>query len=43
MEAHTNPTAEVLAEYLYVWCKDQGWPVVRVGVSETPKTWAWWQ
>lgn len=33
-------TAENLAQYFYVWCK-QRWPEVScVRVSETPKTWA---
>ena len=39
----TNPTAETLAEHLHRWCRGQGWPVSRIGVSETPKTWAWYE
>lgn len=35
-----NPTAERLAKHLYDWCREQGWPVVAVSWSETPKTWA---
>jgi len=35
-----NPTAERLSEFLYGWCEEQGWPVVAVSWSETPKTWA---
>jgi 6-pyruvoyltetrahydropterin/6-carboxytetrahydropterin synthase len=38
-----NPTAENMAEHLYRWCKGM-WPeVAGVGVSETPKTWAWYE
>lgn len=36
-----NTTAENFARYLYEWCEAQGWPVVKVGWSETPKTWAY--
>lgn len=35
-----NPTAENLAEWLYVKAREFGWPVVSVAVSETPKSWA---
>jgi len=38
-----EPTAENLAAHLLGWCSTMGWPVKRVGVSETPKTWAWAQ
>ena len=42
-----NPTAEVLAEWLYEFCAaefTQAHPGVAfaVGVAETPKTWAWY-
>jgi len=37
-----NPTAENMARYVYEWCTARGWPVSRVGWSETPKTWAWY-
>ena len=37
-----NPTAENLARWLFDWCQKMGWPVKEVGVSETPKTWAWY-
>jgi 6-pyruvoyltetrahydropterin/6-carboxytetrahydropterin synthase len=37
-----NPTAELLAHHVGLWCHAQGWPVSRVGWSETPKTWAYW-
>lgn len=37
-----NPTAENLARWLFDWCLKMGWPVKEVGVSETPKTWAWY-
>lgn len=40
---HFNPTAERLAQWLYEVCAGQGWPVAAVGVSETPKTWAWFE
>lgn len=36
-----NPTAENLAAVLYQQAAAFGWPVARVGVSETAKTWAW--
>src|SRR3954465_13614243 len=38
-----EPTAENLAEWLVRWCLNTHpeWPVKSVGVSETPKTWAW--
>jgi 6-pyruvoyltetrahydropterin/6-carboxytetrahydropterin synthase len=37
-----NPTAEQLAEDVYGrWI--QIFPIVRVGWSETPRTWAWYQ
>jgi len=35
-----NPTAERLARHVHDWCAERGWPVVAVGWSETPKTWA---
>ncbi|MDE1904869.1 MAG: 6-carboxytetrahydropterin synthase QueD [Rhodospirillales bacterium] len=38
-----NPTAENMARHLHDWCRAEGWPVARVGVSETPKTWAWYE
>lgn len=37
-----QPTAENLARWLYDWCESMGWPVKEVGVSETPRTWAWY-
>src|SRR5262245_8336175 len=37
-----SPTAELLARHLGVFCEEQGWPVVEVGVSEHLYTWAWW-
>ena len=37
-----NPTAENLAKWLYDVAADMGLPVSRVGVSETPKTQAWY-
>jgi 6-pyruvoyltetrahydropterin/6-carboxytetrahydropterin synthase len=37
---HDRTTAEVIAKWLYDWCKGR-WPeVVAVRVSETPRTWA---
>ncbi len=37
---HDRTTTEVLAQWLFDWCRAQ-WPeVVCVRVSETPKTWA---
>ncbi|PVE20281.1 6-carboxytetrahydropterin synthase QueD [Microvirga sp. KLBC 81] len=37
---HDQTTAEVIAQWLYDWCKVR-WPeVAAVRVSETPKTWA---
>jgi len=37
---HDRTTAEVIAKWLYDWCRAR-WPeVVCVRVSETPKTWA---
>lgn len=38
-----NPTAEVLAAWLFGQAADLGFPVVEVAVSETPKTWAWYR
>ena len=39
-----NPTAENLARYLFDWCKaNTTWPVSKVGVSEGPRTWAWYE
>lgn len=39
-----NPTAENMACSFFCWMKDSGFPeVVAVGVSETSKTWAWYQ
>lgn len=37
-----NPTAENIARYFFVWCRQQPWgdKVVAVRVSETDKTWA---
>lgn len=37
-----QPTAEHLAEHLAKRCRQMGWPVAAIGVSETPKTWAWY-
>lgn len=37
---HDRTTSEVIAKWLYDWCKPR-WPeVVAVRVSETPQTWA---
>ncbi len=37
---HDRTTAEVLAKWLYDWCKAK-WPeTAAVRVSETPRTWA---
>lgn len=37
---HDRTTSEVLAKWLYDWCKDR-WPETScVRVSETPRTWA---
>lgn len=37
---HDRTTAEVIARWLYDWCKAR-WPeVIAVRVSETPQTWA---
>lgn len=38
-----NPTAENLARWLFDVAASWGWPVDGVGVSETPKTWAWFE
>lgn len=38
-----NPTAEEMAVWLFAWCMTEGWPVTGIGVSETPKTWAWYR
>lgn len=38
-----NPTAENFARYIFQWCRAEKWPVVRVGWSETPKTWAYYE
>lgn len=38
-----NPTAELLAQFVYDWCAEMGYPIARVGWSETPKTWAWYR
>ena len=38
-----NPTAELLAEYLFHVIEKLGYPVSRVGWSETPSTWAWYE
>ena len=35
-----QPSAEQMAAHIYAWCKEYGWPVLEVGWSETPKTWA---
>src|SRR5664279_5008843 len=40
-EVFPNPTAEVIAQHLYMWSLRQCWPVEALGFSETPKTWAW--
>jgi 6-pyruvoyltetrahydropterin/6-carboxytetrahydropterin synthase len=37
-----NPTAENLAKYFYDWIKPRFPEVVAVGVSETDKTWAYY-
>jgi len=42
-EVWFNPTAELMARHVYEWCSSRGWPVRRVGWSETPKTWAWYE
>jgi 6-pyruvoyltetrahydropterin/6-carboxytetrahydropterin synthase len=36
------PTAEVMASLVWQFCESIGIPVVRVGWSETPKTWCWY-
>jgi 6-pyruvoyltetrahydropterin/6-carboxytetrahydropterin synthase len=37
---HDQTTSEVIAKWIYDWCKAR-WPeVVAVRVSETPQTWA---
>jgi 6-pyruvoyltetrahydropterin/6-carboxytetrahydropterin synthase len=37
---HDQTTSEVIAKWLYDWCKDK-WPETScVRVSETPRTWA---
>ena len=33
-----NPTAELLAHYVYQWCAAMPWPIAAVSWSETPKT-----
>jgi 6-pyruvoyltetrahydropterin/6-carboxytetrahydropterin synthase len=38
-----NPTAENFAAHIFGWCQARGWPVTRVGWSETPKTWAYFE
>lgn len=38
-----NPTAELLAAYLHQVVEKMGYPVVKVGWSETPLTWAWYE
>jgi 6-pyruvoyltetrahydropterin/6-carboxytetrahydropterin synthase len=35
-----QPSAENLARFVYDFCAGMDWPVVAVGWSETPKTWA---
>lgn len=37
-----QPSSENLAQWFYYYCKELGWPVCRVGWSETPKTWCWY-
>lgn len=37
---HDRTTAEVLAKWLYDWCKDKWDETAAVRVSETPRTWA---
>lgn len=38
-----NPTSENMCRHLFYWCKDlRGWPIKRLGWSETPKTWAYY-
>lgn len=37
---HDRTTSEVIAKWIYDWCKER-WPeVVAVRISETPRTWA---
>ena len=37
---HDQTTSEIIAKWIYDWCK-QRWPeIVAVRVSETPQTWA---
>ena len=39
-----NPTAENLAAWIYAKATvEWQWPVSGVGISETPKTWAWYR
>ena len=38
-----NPTAENMAKYFYTIAKQWFPELIGVGVSETPKTWAWYQ
>lgn len=38
-----NPTAERMSHMIFEWCRQRGWPVHRVGWSETPKTWAYYE
>jgi 6-pyruvoyltetrahydropterin/6-carboxytetrahydropterin synthase len=38
-----QPSAENMSRHIHAWCAAQGWPVTRVGWSETPKTWAWYE
>jgi len=43
-DGQRNPTAEELALWLYAKATvEWGWPVAGIGVSETPKTWAWYR
>ena len=42
MPTSANPTAENLAYLFYLALRDYFPEVVAVGVSETPKTWAWY-
>ncbi len=43
MPKGVNPTAENLAYLFYSQLTDHFPEVVAVGVSETPKTWAWYE
>lgn len=39
-----QPSSENIAKFFYFLCRDEyGWPVKRIGFSETPKTWCWYE